>query len=88
MCAATFLASASLSLCWASPTRRDAPVALWPVPGQSNGPGVLPVSVPGSPENLGVIDSVNVDPYGTILRDLGFSGVISGKSLWTFGDTC
>ena len=32
--------------------------------------------------------TINADPYGSIKRDLGFSGVISRKSVWTFGDTC
>jgi hypothetical protein len=54
---------------------------VYPVPGQTTGPGVLPAK-PASVEYLGRQD------YGTeVARDLGFSGVLNGQSVWTFGDT-
>ncbi|GAA3585023.1 hypothetical protein GCM10022222_82060 [Amycolatopsis ultiminotia] len=54
---------------------------VYPAPGQSTGTGVLPAT-PASVEYLGRQD------YGTdVARDLGFSGVVNGQSVWTFGDT-
>ncbi|MDI5973763.1 DUF4185 domain-containing protein [Streptomyces sp. SL13] len=54
---------------------------VYPAPGQSTGPGVLPAK-PASVEYLGAQD------YGTdVARDLGFSGVVNGQSVWTYGDT-
>lgn len=54
---------------------------VYPVPGQSTGPGVLPPT-PAS------VDYLGPQNYGTtVARDLGFSGVLYGQSVWTYGDT-
>ncbi|GGK96077.1 ricin-type beta-trefoil lectin domain protein [Mangrovihabitans endophyticus] len=54
---------------------------VYPAPDQSTGSGVLPPSNE-STEYLGRQD------YGReVARDLGFSGVVNGQSVWTYGDT-
>ncbi len=57
---------------------------VYPAPGQrAAGGGRLPASASGS-EYLGE-QKTNI-PTG-IDRDLGFSGVVNGQSVWTYGDT-
>jgi hypothetical protein len=54
---------------------------VYPAPGQSTGTGTLPARA-ASVEYLGRQD------YGAdVARDLGFSGVVNGQSVWTYGDT-
>ncbi|MFB6551246.1 DUF4185 domain-containing protein [Streptomyces sp. NPDC056405] len=54
---------------------------VYPAPGQRTGAGALPVQAADS-SYLGRQD------YGReVARDLGFSGVLNGQSLWTYGDT-
>ncbi|MEV0849122.1 DUF4185 domain-containing protein [Streptomyces sp. NPDC049954] len=61
--------------------RAAAGVFVYPAPGQSTGPGTLPPKAAGT-EYLGPQN------YGRDLAlDLGFSGVVSGRSVWTYGDT-
>ena len=57
-------------------------VLTYPQPGGPPGAGVLPPAV-ASVTYLGKL--VYDDPR--IVRDLGFSGVVSGQIIWTFGDT-
>jgi len=56
---------------------------VYPQPGQRTGPGVLPAQTAGPAEYLGTL--VYDDP--NIVRDLGYSGVVNGQIVWTFGDT-
>lgn len=53
----------------------------YPQPGQHTGPGVLPPKA-ASATFLGPLHYDS-----NIARDLGFSGVVNGQVLWTFGDT-
>ena len=53
-----------------------------PQPGGAPGPGVLPPK-PGNVTYLGKL--AYDDPR--IARDLGFTGVLNGQIVWTFGDT-
>jgi hypothetical protein len=57
--------------------------AVYPAPGQRTGPGVLPASTARAPEYLGTLEYDNAN----IVRDLGYSGVVNGQVVWTFGDT-
>jgi hypothetical protein len=59
------------------------PPAVYPQPGQQTGPGILPAKTAGAPKYLGTlwVDNRNV------IRDLGFTGVVNGQIVWTFGDT-
>jgi hypothetical protein len=57
-----------------------APV-LYPHPGQFTGTGVLPVRV-AKATFLGKQSS----PDGGFARDLGYTGVVNGQIVWTFGD--
>ena len=59
-----------------------APQAVYPAPGQMTGPGKLPATV-ASYNYLGNQST----PSGPIYRDLGFTGVVNGLIVWTFGDT-
>src|SRR5204862_3144591 len=56
--------------------------AVYPQPGMPLGPGTLPPVV-ASTAYLGTLKYDNPD----IARDLGFSGVVNGQIVWTFGDT-
>jgi hypothetical protein len=56
--------------------------AVYPEPGQHMGPGVLPAAA-GSVMYLGKLLYENPN----IVRDLGYSGVVNGQVIWTFGDT-
>ena len=56
--------------------------AVYPAPGQMTGPGHLPPAV-SSVTYPGDV----VDPAHNYQRDLGFSGVVNGQIVWTFGDT-
>jgi hypothetical protein len=53
-----------------------------PHPGMTPGPGTLPPAIE-SAAYLGALAYDNAE----IARDLGFSGVVNGESVWTFGDT-
>ena len=56
--------------------------AIYPAPGQMIGPGQLPAKV-ANYTYLGNQTTVS----GPIYRDLGFTGVVNGLIVWTFGDT-
>jgi hypothetical protein len=56
--------------------------AVYPAPGQRTGPGVLPAAA-SSVTYLGKLLYDNPN----IIRDLGYSGVVNGQIIWTFGDT-
>ncbi|MFB7085235.1 ricin-type beta-trefoil lectin domain protein [Streptomyces sp. NPDC056296] len=54
---------------------------VYPAPGQTTGPGQLPPATTR-------VDYLGRQDYGTeVARDLGFSGVVNGQSVWTYGDT-
>ena len=55
---------------------------VYPEPGQVTGTGVLPPTVFGT-TYLGKL----IYDDSAIVRDLGFSGVVNGQIIWTFGDT-
>ncbi len=55
---------------------------LTPQPGQRTGPGVLPPKVAST-----TYEGALVYDNPAIARDLGFSGVVNGQVVWTFGDT-
>ncbi|HEX4477783.1 MAG TPA: hypothetical protein VH142_21995 [Polyangiaceae bacterium] len=56
--------------------------AVYPEPGQRTGPGVLPPATDSvTYEGKLLYDNTN------IVRDLGYSGVVNGQIVWTFGDT-
>lgn len=66
----------------------DDPVPTWPQPGRTPpGPGQLPPKV----ASVQYHDKMRfLHPRGhehTVYRDLGFTGVLSHKIIWTFGDT-
>lgn len=56
--------------------------AVYPAPGQHTGPGVLPPAADSV-----VFQGHLVYDDTRILRDLGYSGVVNGRIVWTFGDT-
>jgi hypothetical protein len=54
---------------------------VYPAPGQTNGAGQLPAAAVGA-------DYLGPQKYNSpTARDLGFSGVVNGQSVWTYGDT-
>lgn len=54
---------------------------VYPAPGQTTGPGVLP-------PKAAAVEYPGRQVYGAdVARDLGFSGVVGGRSVWTYGDT-
>ncbi len=55
---------------------------MYPAPGQHTGPGVLP---PAADSVVFQGHLIYDDPR--IVRDLGYSGVVNGQIVWTFGDT-
>ncbi len=55
---------------------------IYPRPGQTKGPGVLPPAV----DTAVFLGPIHYNDPSTA-RDLGFSGVVNGQSIWTFGDT-
>jgi len=55
---------------------------VYPEPGQVTGTGVLPPTV-ASTTYMGKL----IYDDSAIVRDLGFSGVVNGQIIWTFGDT-
>jgi hypothetical protein len=55
---------------------------VYPAPGQMTGPGALPPQV----ANVTYLGKLTYD-NAEIVRDLGFSGVVNGQIVWTFGDT-
>lgn len=55
---------------------------VYPQPGQMTGPGKLPPEV----ARVTYKDTLICD-NPQIVRDLGFSGVVNGQIVWTFGDT-
>jgi hypothetical protein len=57
--------------------------AVYPQPGQRSGPGLLPAMLAHAPTYLGRLAYDDED----IVRDLGYSGVVNGQIVWTFGDT-
>jgi hypothetical protein len=71
--------AAVLCLAGSTPTVAQ---AVYPAPGQMTGPGVLPPAVSSVTYPGDVID-----PAYNYERDLGFSGVVNGVDIWTFGDT-
>ncbi|KAJ2956874.1 hypothetical protein NQZ79_g7330 [Umbelopsis isabellina] len=60
--------------------KRATPV--YPQPGQTTGSGVLPPKV-SKTTYQGVLQYKNTK----CVRDLGFTGVVNGQIIWTFGDT-
>jgi hypothetical protein len=56
--------------------------AVYPAPGQRKGSGVLPPATTSV-----VFKGKLVYDNPKILRDLGFTGVVNGQIVWTFGDT-
>lgn len=66
----------------------DAPLPVYPQPGQ-HPPG--PGQHPPKPAHVRYHDKMTFfHPRGhkhTVMRDLGFTGVLDGKIVWTFGDT-
>ena len=75
------LSAASLAFC------QTAPTATWPYPnGKPSDTAAAPSVQVSAVQTLGRQDSVNIAPHGLALRDLGFSGVIGGQSIWTYGD--
>jgi hypothetical protein len=55
---------------------------VYPQPGGAPGPGVLPPKA----ANVSYLGTLGYDDP-EIARDLGFSGVVNGQIVWTFGDT-
>jgi hypothetical protein len=74
-------AGASGTTAGGTPSART-PVPVYPQPGQTTGPGKLPPEV----ANVTYRDTLVYDNV-QIVRDLGFSGVVNGQIIWTFGDT-
>lgn len=75
-------ATIAISLCLAGTATPTLAQAVYPAPGQRTGAGVLPPAV-SSVTYPGDI----IDPAYNYQRDLGFSGVVNGQIVWTFGDT-
>ncbi len=55
---------------------------IYPRTGQTTGPGALPPKV----DTAVFLGPIHYNDPSTA-RDLGFSGVVNGQSIWTFGDT-
>jgi hypothetical protein len=66
---------------WAFGTAASTGGFVYPAPGQTTGAGQLPPAAAS-------VDYLGAQDYGTgVARDLGFSGVVGGRSVWTYGDT-